>query len=141
MPKETRTIAKVRKEGYQRKYDPKPFVARIKELLEERNLTSRAAALGARLDHQAMYRIYDGKRPNMMACILLADYFELNPNELLDLAAWPTLEIFEVRTKNAEKLPPEAVDVAMDIAKIENPGVRKEVAKAIRTLLAQYFTD
>jgi len=36
-------------------------------------------------------------------------------------------------------LPPEAVDVARDIARISRPALRKQVAEAILTLLAKYF--
>ena len=74
-----------------------------------------------------------------MACILLANHWKVNPNELLTLAGWPELEVFKIETKSAENLPPEAVDVALDLAKIPEPGTRKKVAEAIRTLLAQYF--
>ena len=34
---------------------------------------------------------------------------------------------------------PEAVDVAMDLARIPDPGMRKAVAEAMRALLKQYF--
>ena len=75
----------------------------------------------------------------MHACILLADHFGVNPNELLQLANYPPLKVFDVRTANAERLPPEAVDVAMDLARIPDPGMRKAVAEAMRALLKQYF--
>lgn len=133
------SIAAVRREATERPYDPEPLVARLRELLAKTHHTSRAAALGATLDHQAINRILAGQRPNMVACILLADYFGLNPNELLELAAWPTLDVFDIRAESAAQLPPEAVEVAMDIAKIPNPGDRKKVAGAIRTLLSQYL--
>ena len=81
----------------------------------------------------------DGHRPAFHICILLADHFGINPNELLELANWPRLKTFDVRTASAESLPIEAVDVAFDIAKIPDPGTRKEVAEAIRTLLKKYF--
>jgi hypothetical protein len=80
-----------------------------------------------------------GRRPNIMACILLADHLGVNPNELLTLAGWPPLKVFEIHTESAEALPPEAVDVARDIARISSPALRKQVAEAIRTLLAKYF--
>jgi len=46
---------------------------------------------------------------------------------------------FDIHAESVENLPPEAVEVAKDIAKIENPGTRREVAKAIQTLLSKYF--
>lgn len=139
MIKESKSLANIRKEGVQRKYNPEPFIARIKALVAQNNLSPRAASLGARLDTHALLRLYYGKRPNMMACILLADYFGLNPNELLDLGAWPTLEIFDIRTESAENLPPEAVEVALAIARIENPGERYQVAEAVMLLLKKFF--
>lgn len=120
-------------------YDPQPLIDRILALLEERNETYREASLASNLDHQAINRIRGGRRPTMISCILLADHFGINPNELLMLAKWPPLKAFDIHTESAENLPPEAVEVAMDIAKIANPGTRREVAKAIRILLAKYF--
>lgn len=122
------------------RYDPKPFIARITKLLEERNESYREAALASSLDHQALYRYLTGyRRPHMHACILLADHFGINPNEFLQLANYPPLKVFDVQTANAERLPPEAVDVAMDLARIPEPGMRKAVAEAMRALLKQYF--
>jgi len=74
-----------------------------------------------------------------MACILLADHLGVNPNELLTFAGWPPLQVFEIHTKSAEALPPEAVDVSRDIARISSPALRKQVAEAIRMLLKKNF--
>ena len=99
----------------------------------------REAALESGLDHQALRRFLGGQRPNMIACILLADHFEVNPNEFLELAGWPRLKVFDIQLSSAENLPPEAVDVAKDLALISNPSTRKTVAEAIRTLISTYF--
>ena len=120
-------------------YNSKPFVARLTQLLAERNESYREAALKSGLDHQSVRRIVEvGQRPHMHTCILLADHFEVNPNEFLQLASYPTLKAFDIHTESAEHLPPEAVSVAKDIARISNPKVRKAVAEAIQTLLKQY---
>ncbi len=137
--KNTGVLTEMLKDGRRREYNPEPLIARVKELMEKLEATPRKVSLGAGLDPQALMRIFRGKRPQMVACILLADYFGVNPNEFLELAGWPTLDVFDIRTASAENLPPEAVDVALDIAKIPDPGTRKKVAQAIRTLLAQYF--
>ncbi len=50
---------------------------------------------------------------------------QLADHEFLQLAGYPTMKIFEVKTKSADALPPEAVDVAMDIARIADPGTCK----------------
>lgn len=132
-------IAKSRRLARQARYDPEPLIQRLKALLEQHNETYREASLTAGLDHQAVRRILDGHRPVMHICILFADHFNINPNELLELAGWPKLKAFDIQTSSAENLPIEAVDVALDIARISDPGTRKAVALAIRTLLKKYF--
>lgn len=134
------TLAAGRRRAKAKKFNPKPFVARIDQLMDESNISMRYSAMQAGLDHQAIRRIKDGDRPDMTYCILLADYFDINPNELLQLADWPTLKAFDIKRASAENLPPEAVDVALDIAKIPDPGTRKKVAKAVRVLLKKHFS-
>ena len=128
-----------RLEARQKEYDPQPMIGRILELCEERNESYREASMGSNLDHQAINRIRKEQRPTIPNCIQLADHFEINPNELLLLANWPPLKAFDIHAKSVENLPPEAVEVAKDIAKIPDPGTRREVAKAIRTLISKYF--
>ena len=140
MPKKLAPPAERRIAKQPRRYDPQPFIARLEKLLQERNESQHEAALAAGLDHQALYRYFTaGRRPHMHACILLADHFGVNPNEFLQLAGYPPLKVFELQTASAEQLPPEAVDVALDLARIPDPGVRKAVAEAMRMLLKQYF--
>lgn len=137
----TKSTVEKRQRARKKEYDPQPLIDRILELLNERNESYREASLRSNLDHYAINRICKGQRPSINTCVLLADHFEINPNELIVLANWPKLKVFDIHTESAEGLPPEAVDVAMDIAKIPNPGTRKEVAKAIRTLLTKYFEE
>jgi len=132
-------IAKSRLQARQAPYDPEPFKQRILQLLEQKNETYREASLDSGLDHQAIRRILGGRRPAMHICILLADHFGVNHNEFLQLGGWPTLKAFDIKGVSAENLPPEAVEVALDVARIPDPGMRKQVAEAIRTLLATYF--
>lgn len=121
----------------QKKLDITPFTVRLKELLTAKNETMRKAALGAGLDHQAMRRVVGGGRPNMTSCILLANYFDVNPNELLQLAGWPTLKAFDVQGVSAEGLPPEAVDVAVGLAHISKPGKRRKLARAFEIIIEE----
>lgn len=132
-------IAKARRQARLAPYDPVPLVTRVKELLKQNKDTYREASLKSGLDHQAIRRVLAGNRPQMYVCILLADHFGINPNELLQLAGWPTLKAFDIHTESAENLPPESVEVAKEIAKIPNPGMRKAIADAILTLVKQYF--
>ncbi len=134
-------IAKARRESIHSLYDPEPLISRIKDLLQKHNEIYREASLRAGLDHQAIRRIFAGQKPQMHICILLADHFGVNPNEFLQLAGWPILKAFDVQSVDSEKLPPEVVEVALALAKIENPGTRKEVAQAILTLVKKYFEE
>lgn len=134
-------LAKMRRRLKETPYDPAPFINRVEELREKRNLSLRQAGMQAGLDHQAFRRMKAGARPEMMYCILLADFFEVNPNELLLLAGWPRLNIFDVKSVSEESLPPEAVDVALALAKIADTGTRKQVAEAVMTLLKKYFEE
>jgi hypothetical protein len=134
-------IAKAQRQVRETPYDSERFTTRLRGLLEKHNESYREAGLAAGLDHQAIRRILAGQRPNMVNCILLADHFKINPNEFLELSGWPTLRAFDVRTIDNEKLPPEAVEVAVALGQIANPGTRKEVAQAILTLVKKYFED
>jgi hypothetical protein len=128
-------IAHTRRIARKKVYDPEPFITRLEELLVGHNESYREASLGAGLDHQAVRRILSGQRPQMHICILLADHFGVNPNEFLELANWPKLKIFEVRTVSGENLSPEAVEVAVQIDHIGNPGTRRVVADAINIIV------
>jgi transcriptional regulator with XRE-family HTH domain len=132
-------LAKQKRDAKAKKYKPEPFVARIDQLIAEKNISMRYTGMESGLDHQAIRRIKSGRRPDMTYCILLANFFDINPNELLQLAEWPTLKAFDIKRATAENLPPEAVDVALDIAKIPDPRTRKQVAEAVRVLLKKYF--
>lgn len=132
-------IAKARREARETPYRPEKLVARLKDLMEKRNQSYRETALACRLDHQGIRRILNGHRPNITACILLADHFGINPNEFLGLAGFPKLDAFDIKTASAEHLPPEAVDVAIRLSQIREPGTRKQVADAILVLLQKYF--
>ncbi len=99
----------------------------------------RRSSLRAGLDHQGVRRVLEGQRPSMHVCILLADHFGINPNEFLTMTGWPALKIFDVRGMDSENLPPEAVDIALAVAKIPEPGVRKAVVEAMLVLVGKYM--
>ena len=132
-------IAKARRNARMEPFDSVTFNRRLDELLKQHKDSFREASLKSGLDHQAIRRIRAGYRPQMHTCILLADHFGINPNEILQLAGWPTLKAFDIHTESAENLPPEAVSVAKEIARIPNPGMRKEVAQAILTLVHKFI--
>ncbi len=131
-----------RRRALKKRYNPEPLRTRVEQLLTEHNESYREAALRAGLDHQAVRRILSvGQRPAAQTCILLADHFDLNPNEFLELAGHPTLKVFEIKATNAERLPREAVDVAVALARLPNPRTRKAVSAAIVALLQQFFEE
>ncbi len=129
-------ISQARRRTRDSGYDPQPFVNRLNELLEKNKESYREAALSSGLDHQAVRRILAGQQPSMTNCILLADHFRVNPNEFLALAGWPTLKAFETQAVSQEQLPPEVVEVALSLAKVSNPGIRKDVAASFLTLIS-----
>lgn len=128
------TIAEQKRKAQAIPYNPTPLLTRINELMKERNLSARGLALLAGLDHQAIRRLRVVKsRPDMATCILLADCFELNPNEFLQLAGWPTLRAFEIKTATAT-VAQEAVAVALSVSRIADPKRRQQVADAMKAL-------
>lgn len=135
-------LSKQKKDAKKKNFDPQPLITRIEQLMGEKNLSMRQVGIESGLDHQVIRRLKEvqAKRPNMTYCILLADYFDINPNELLKLAGWPPLKVFDIKRASIDNLPLEAVDVAMDIAKIPDPRTRKQVTQAVRVLLKKYFT-
>lgn len=114
---------------------PEAFLQLLAELQTNQSLSPRALALKAGLDEDAIYRIQAGHRPTIVSCILLANVFRHNPNELLELAGWPRLEIFNLPTG----LPEDVAELADDLARIQPEAMRHEVVQAIRTLLRQYI--
>lgn len=134
-------IAKARRAAREMPYKPEKLVARLRELMEKRNQSYRETALACRLDPQGIRRILNGQRPNITVCILLANHFGINPNEFLGQGGYPKLDAFDINTTSAENLPPEAVDVAIRLSQIRDPGTRKQVAEAIQVLLQRYFEN
>jgi len=134
-------LAKKLKSAYKKAYKPQPLIDRIHQLLEERNENYREASLRAGLDNAAIQRVLSGQRPSLTTCVYLANHFEVNPNEFLELALWPKLEVFDVSADVPEKLPVESVDVALKVAKISDPKTRRKVSNAIMTLLEKYFDE
>jgi hypothetical protein len=69
----------------------------------------------------------------------MANHFGMDPNEFITLAGWPEIDVFKVKTVSVDGLPPEAVEVALDIAKILDCGVRRQGTDAIKLLPSQHF--
>ncbi len=110
---------------------PEAFLQLLQKLQDDNNLSARGMALKAGLNYDAIYRIQHGHRPTITTCILLANCFHHNPNEYLELAGWPRLEIFD----SSPELPSDVAELADDLARIQPEAMRREVVQAIRTLL------
>ena len=132
-------IARIKRKAYDKPFDPEPLMARLRGLMTSFNESYRESSTRSSLDEQAVRRILAGQRPNITSCVLLANHFGVDPNEIITLAGWPEIEIFKVKTASAVGLPPEAVEVALDIAKIADAGLRRQVADAIKLLLSKHF--
>ncbi len=81
------------------------FVPFVKQLVEQSKQSTRP---GWPLDHSALYRyLNQGMRPNQDACIALAYYFQVHPNEMLQKAGYPPRAYFDLSladpTKNKRK--------------------------------------
>lgn len=57
------------------------------------------------------------------------------PHNILQLAGWPPLKVFDIKRASIDSLPTEAADVALDIARIYDPRTRKQIPEAVRVLL------
>jgi len=56
-------LAKQKRDAKAKKYKPEPFVARIDQLIAEKNISMRYTGMESGLDHQAIRRIKSGRPP------------------------------------------------------------------------------
>ena len=123
-------------------YDPVCLAQVLDELRQSRNERYREASLNAGLDHGALRRyICDGRRPQRQALIALADHFSINPNELLPLAGYPPMKLFERVAVDPESLPSDIGGLVEDLQRIPDRAQRRKLVEAVRVLLAGYLAD
>jgi len=117
-------------------YDPSEFIPYLKRLLAERNESYRQASLGAGLDRSAVWRFMEqGTRPHRDACILLAQHFGVNPNEMLQAAGYEPIPLFDLSLADSDEYPPEVKAVARALARIEDPERRRAACEAVHVLV------
>jgi hypothetical protein len=119
-------------------FDIVPLHLRLEELLERNHSKPPCKTGYMHLKHRTVIRyINQQHNPDILICIMLADHFGVNPNELLRLAGYATFRVFDAFTESAEasSLPPEALQVAMDLAKIKDTDKREKVTAAIHAIL------
>ncbi len=121
-------------------YDPTRLIEALEGLLAERNESYREASLRAGLDHGALYRFLQmRKRPSPRSLLMLADHFAVNPNDLLVLAGYPPLAMFERKPADMDNLSPDVRLLVEDLEQIGDPALRKRLVEAIRLLLKEYI--
>ena len=113
-------------------YDAAPLAELLRRLVAERDESYRKASLQAGLDRGALFRFVEqGRRPARDSLIVLADYFGVNPNELLELAGYAPLAAFA----GQERLPQETAGVVQRLVAIEDAVTRSRVISAVEVLL------
>lgn len=118
-------------------YDPRPLIALLKRLLKEHNETPREASLASGLDHGAVGRFLRGEgRPHRDACIVLAEHFGANPNELLMAAGYAPMPLFDLSLADVNEFPPEVKAVALTLNQIRDSDLRSVICKSIQTLVS-----
>ena len=123
-------------------YDPARLAQVLDELRQARNESYREAALNAGLDHGALRRyIVEGRRPQRQALIALADHFGVNPNELLPLAGYPPMDLFQQAAVDPDSLPDDLGDLVADLQRIADRSQRRKLVEAVRVLIAGYLPD
>jgi transcriptional regulator with XRE-family HTH domain len=121
-------------------YDPIRLAQVLDELRQGRNESYRETSLNAGLDHGALRRyVCDGRRPQRQALIALADHFGINPNELLPLADYPPMKLFERVAVDPDSLPSDIGGLVEDLQCIPDRAQRRKLVEAVRVLLAGYL--
>lgn len=125
-----------------RNYDPAPLIAVMEGLLVERNESYREASLRSGLDHGAVRRyMRDNKRPSRGSLLVLSDHFGLNPNDLLTLAGYRPMKMFERDAVDLAGLTPDVRQLTDDLERIGDPVLRRRLTEALRLLIAGYLEE
>ena len=117
-------------------YDPDQFVPFVTRLLEERNETYREAAIKAGLDRSSVWRFLNrGTRPHRDACILLAQHFEVNPNEMLAVAGYEPIALFDLSLADPDEFPPEVKALAQALTEITDLALRRRTCELVQEVI------
>jgi transcriptional regulator with XRE-family HTH domain len=117
-------------------YDQEQFVPFVQRLLAERNETYREAAIRAGLDRSSVWRFLNkGTRPHRDACILLAQHFEVNPNEMLAAAGYEPIALFDLSMADPDEYPPEVKALARALTEIPGAAKRRRLCTLLGALV------
>lgn len=121
-------------------YTPEQFIPFLRELVETSKQTMRQISLGAGLDHAAVQRYLNGSKPSRDACISLAEYFEVPPNEMLAKAGYPALAYFDPSLADPEALAPEVRALTQVLMQIEDSIARRRICEAMVQLAQELLS-
>lgn len=122
-------------------YTPEKFVPFLKELVAASKQSFRQISLGSGLDPGAVRRyINGGAKPSRDACVALAQYFNIHPNEMLEKAGYPARAFFDLSLADPSEFAPEVKEVAQELMKIEDVTIRRRVCSAVLQLVREMFT-
>lgn len=126
--------------GYEEGYDHTRLIATLEGLLAGRNESMREASLRAGLHHGAVLQyVRYGRRPTIESLLLLADHFEVNPNDLLTLAGYRPMKMFERKPLDLDKVSPDVLSLVEDLERIADPVLRRRLVEATRLLIGGYL--
>ncbi len=119
-----------------KEYDRDAFSEYLTGLLKENNESMREAGLASGLDHGAYGRfINKQQRPTRESCIVIADHFGLNPNEVLVRVGYDPLHFFDQSLVDPDALPQEVAVLARYLSQVRPISRRRRLCQAIRDLL------
>ena len=120
------------------RFDSQRLAEVLDRLRRARNESFREASLRAGLDAGALRRyVVNRQRPAPEALFALAHHFEVNPNDLLELAGYDRIPLLDQPPR--DMLPAEVRPLVDDLARIPDPGLRQRLVRAIRLLIAGYL--
>lgn len=128
------SVAQAKRRAREAQYDPTLLIQIVNEKLTATGETQRGASEQAGLDHAAIDRILAGQRPNVVTCLLLADHWGLNPNDLLESAGWPRIGLFN----HYSDLSDEARQVALRLQAVEDEDQRRQAFCILNSILDHF---
>jgi transcriptional regulator with XRE-family HTH domain len=116
-------------------YNSERFQSLLRDLLEKRDESYRAASRAAGLESSTVSRFMRGTRPTEYACIALAGHFGVHPNDVLEAAAYARLPLLDRALGGPHQLTPEVELMAARIETITEPTMRDNALKALNGLI------
>ncbi len=106
----------------------------LKTLLEKRDVSMRKASLEAGLNHGAIGSFVRGRRPHRDSCLIMAEYFNVDPQDMLAMAGYEPMPLVDRSLIDPNEFPPDIKEFSAELMGFE-PDRRREIIGAMRTLL------